>query len=159
MDLREGEEILKIYHHHYTPFIWQMVKAIVGFFPFFFLIWLFKDGMSTKAYVLSLLVVFTMFVLIVIYLSLIYWLDKLVITNKRVVHIDWKYLTVRDEAEALLKDIQDVQTAEHGFLASIKFFDYGTLRMDTPSSYITIEFYNAPDPEGIRQYVFHVKQQ
>ena len=56
-------------------------------------------------------------------------------------------MTVRDEAEALLDDIQDVQTEEKGILASFWLFDFGMLRLDTASSYVTMEFKHAPDPE------------
>ena len=75
------------------------------------------------------------------------------------VYIDWEYLTVRNEAEALLNDIQDVQTEEKGLLSFFWIFDYGTLRLDTASSYVTIEFFDAPDPEGIRKFIYHIKTQ
>lgn len=159
MELREGEEILKVYHHHPTPFVFTVLRVIAVTFPFFLMIFLFKGVLSPKWFFLAHLFVFLMFSLVLVYLSLIYWLDKLVVTNNRVIHIDWKYLTIRDEAEALLKDIQDVQTEEKGVLAALWIFDYGLLRLDTPSSYITIEFFNAPDPEGIRKFIFHVKTQ
>jgi len=103
--------------------------------------------------------VFTLFSFVVIYVSLIYWLDKLIITDQRIVHVDWKYLTMKDEAEATLTDIQDVQTEEHGFLSALKLFDYGMVRLDTASSYVTMEFRNAPNPEGIRKFIFHIREQ
>jgi hypothetical protein len=101
--------------------------------------------------------IFALFALIIVYVALIYWLDKLIITNHRIIYIDWKYLTVRDESEALLNDIQDIQTEEKGILSTFAIFDYGLLRLDTASSYITIEFFQAPDPEGIRKFIYHVK--
>ncbi len=101
--------------------------------------------------------VFALFALVLIYVSLIYWLDKVIITNVRIIHIDWKYLTIRDESEAFLSDIQDVQTEEKGILAKFWIFDYGLIRLDTPSSYVTIEFKDAPDPENIRKYIFSMK--
>lgn len=158
MHLREGERILKVYHHHPTPFVFDVLKVILGSFPFFLLLFLFHPALSTKVYVITNLVIFIIFSLVIVYISLIYWLDKLVITDQRVVYIDWKYLTVRDEAEALLSDIQDVQTEEKGLLAFFRLFDYGTLRLDTASSYVTIEFLDAPDPENIRKFIYHLKQ-
>lgn len=159
MNLREEERVLKVYHHHPTPFVLDVFKVIVGAFPFFLMLYFFQTTMSTRNYVLANLGIFLVFSLVIVYVSLIYWLDKLVITDQRIVHIDWKYLTVRSEAEALLKDIQDIQTDEKGFLSYFSVFDYGFLRLDTPSSYVTIEFYDAPDPEAIRKFIFHVKMQ
>ena len=157
MQLREEERILKVYHHHPTPFVFNILKAIAGAFPFFLLLFLFQGALSTKWFVILNLLVFALFSLVIVYLSLIYWLDKLVVTNQRVVNIDWKYLTIRDEAEALLKDIQDIQSEEKGILSAFSFFDYGVFRLDTASSYVTMEFIDAPDPEEIRQFIYHVK--
>jgi len=157
MDLREGEHVLKVYHHHPTPFVFDILKVIFGSFPFFFMLYLFSGIMSTKWFVIAHFIVFGIFALVIVYVSLIYWLDKLVITNKRVVFIDWKYLTVRDEAEAELDDIQDIQTEEKGLLSAFWVLDYGMLRLDTASSYITMEFPQAPDPEGIRMFLYHVR--
>lgn len=159
MELREGEYILKVYHHHPTPYIFNVLKIIAATLPFFFLLFIFQEAVSTTVLVWGNIIIFAIFALVITYYSLVYWLDKLVITNKRVIYIDWKFLTVRDEAEAGLDDIQDIQTKEKGLLSYFKFFDYGTLRMDTASSYVTLEFFDAPDPEGIRQYVYHVRQQ
>jgi hypothetical protein len=157
MDLREGEQIMKVYHHHPTPFVFDVMKVILGTFPFFLMIFLFESVLSTKWYILLHLMIFALFALIIVYVALIYWLDKLIITNHRIIYIDWKYLTVRDESEALLNDIQDIQTEEKGILSTFAIFDYGLLRLDTASSYITIEFFQAPDPEGIRKFIYHVK--
>ncbi len=128
MQLREGEQIVKIVHHHPTPFVLDVLKVILGSFPFFLMLFLFNPVLSTKWSVLLHLMVFLLFTLVLIYVSLIYWLDKLIITSQRIIHIDWKYLTVRDESEAFLRDIQDIQTEEKGILSTFWIFDYGLLR-------------------------------
>ncbi len=156
MDLREGEQILKVYHHHPTPFIWRMIKLIVAAMPFFILLYWFK-GMDFKFYWIIAFLIILFFVFAVTYVSLIYWLDKLIVTTQRIVYIDWKYLTSRNEAEAFLNDIQDIQTKEKGIISTFRFFDFGQFRLDTASSHVTILFDDAPDPEGIRQFVYHVK--
>jgi len=157
MHLREGERIIEVFHHHPTPFVYQIIKALVGASPFFFLLYIFQGAMSSKVFWILNFAVFTLFAIVILYLSLIYWLDKLIITNQRIVHVDWKYLTIRQEAEALLSDIQDVQSEEKGVLSHFKAFDYGFFRLDTASSHVTIEFFGAPNPEGIRQLIYHIK--
>ena len=159
MELREGEYILKVFHHHPTPFIFTVLKIIGATLPFFFLLFLFQESMPLSFLVWGHVIILGIFALVITYYSLVYWLDKLIITSMRVIYIDWKFLTVRDEAEAALDDIQDIQTSEKGFLSYFKFFDYGLLRLDTASSYVTLEFLQAPDPEGIRQYIYHVRRQ
>jgi hypothetical protein len=157
MQLREGEKVLKIYHHHPTPFAIDLIKIIAGSFPFFLLLYLFGPTMSTKAYVIAHLIVILLFTLILIYQALVYWLDRIVITNLRIIHIDWKYLTKRDEYEADLNDIQDISTKEKGILSAFWLLDYGDLVLQTASHTSIIQFTEAPDPEGIRQFIYRIK--
>lgn len=157
MNLSEGEQILKVYRHHPTPFVYDLLKVIIGAFPFFFLSFLFQPVLSPGNFIILNISIFCLFVFIIIYVSLIYWLDKLVVTNKRIVFVNWKYLTMRNESEAMLDDFQDIRTEEKGFLSNFKMFDYGMLRLDTASSFTIIEFPDAPDPEGMRMFIYHLK--
>jgi hypothetical protein len=122
-------------------------------FPFFFLLFWAAPSMKLNYVIITALIIIAFFSLVIIYLALIYWLDKLVITNKRVVHIDWLFLTKKTEGEALLYDIQDIHTQERGILSALYMFDYGVLRLETASSKTTIIFTEAPDPEGIKRFV------
>jgi hypothetical protein len=159
MNLREGEQILKVYRHHPTPFLYLIFKVIIGTFPFFFMLFLFQSALSPKWSLILHVFVFALFSLIVIYVSLIYWLDRLIVTGERIICVDWKFITIRQESEAFLDDIQDIQTTEKGFLSAIKAFDYGLLKVETASSLASVLFPDAPDPEGIRQFIYHVKKQ
>ena len=80
-------------------------------------------------------------------------MDRLVITNKRIVYIDWQYLTVKAEYETELKDIQDLASHERGIIAIFPVFDYGTFEVKTASSDVTIRFENAPNPSEILKFV------
>lgn len=157
MHLREGEQILKIYRHHYTPFVKQMLIVIIATVPFYFLLFLMQESISTKLFVIIAIVIFVLFSLVVIYLSLVYWLDKFIITNHRIVFVDWRLLTVREEAETFYDEIQEITTREKGFLSYFKCFDYGLIAIETASAHVVIEFPNAPDPEGIRRFIYHIR--
>jgi len=159
MQLNEEEEVLKIYHHHLTPFIWKMVKLVVYVSPFYILLFLSSSAVSTRTYIILHIVLITIFVLLAIYMILIYWMDKLIITNQRVIYVDYKFLTVSQESQAFIQDIQDIISREKGVLSYLKMFDYGLLRVETSASNVTIVFENAPDPEGIRQFIFHLRTQ
>ncbi len=159
MHLREGEQIMKIYHHHLTPFIFKIIKTIAGFLPFFFLLYLAKSSLSVFGFVVVNFVFFSMFALICIYKAIIYWMDKLVVTNERVIYINWTGLTARKESEAFLSDIEEIQTQEKGFLSKLYIFDYGRFRLETAASSVSIDYTEAPDPEGIRKFVYNIKPQ
>ena len=157
MQLREGEEILKVYHHHPTPFIYQVIKVCFAAAPFYVALFALRAAFSIKWYIIFHLILFLILCVLITYLALIYWLDRLYVTNQRVVYVDYKYLTIKDDSAVYLKDIQDIQTKEHGLLSYFKFFDYGTFSLDTASSYIALTFEDAPNPESIRQFIYHIK--
>ena len=153
MKLQSKERIIKTFHHHPFPFLIQIVKAIAASFPFFFLLYLVSPALSYNVIVIANLIIIGLFTLVIIYLALVYWLDKLIITNKRAIHVDWIFLSNRTEGEALLYDIQDIHTREKGLLSALYLFDYGVIRLETASSKTTITFTEAPDPEGIKSFM------
>jgi uncharacterized membrane protein YdbT with pleckstrin-like domain len=159
MDLREGEQVLKIYHHHPTPFAVKLMKTLLAFLPFFFLIYLAKDSFTTKGLVVAHGVLFMIFALVCAYISIVYWLDKLVVTNERIIYINWVGLITRKESEAFLNDIEEIQTQEKGFISKFYIFDYGRFRLETAASSVSIDYNEAPDPEGIRKFIYHIKKQ
>lgn len=157
MHLREGEQILKIYHHHPTPFTYDIIKVILASIPFFVVLFIFKETISTKWYVVINLALVFIFVLVVIYMSFIFWLDRLVVTNHRIVYVNWKLLSVREEAEAFHHEIEEIKTHEKGIFAYFRAFDYGTIQIETAAAHVNIDFRDAPDPEGIRRFIYHIR--
>ncbi|MFA6991710.1 MAG: hypothetical protein WC269_00295 [Candidatus Gracilibacteria bacterium] len=159
MDLREGEIVLKVYRHHPTPFVFSVLKVILSMIPFYALVFLFGDTVSAKVLIITHIVLIAVFSFVLLYISLIYWLDKLIITNQRIVMIDYKYLTSQIDSFIMLDDIQDIKTHEKGILSYFWIFDYGGFTIETSSSTIAIVFDDAPDPEGIRRFIYHMKSQ
>jgi hypothetical protein len=65
------------------------------------------------------------FALVYAYDFMMYYLDTLVLTNQRIVHLDWISPFRYQETQAMLDDIQNIESKENGFLSSIKLFDFG----------------------------------
>ncbi|MFA7278180.1 MAG: hypothetical protein WC101_04335 [Candidatus Gracilibacteria bacterium] len=106
---------------------------------------------------MSLGLVTIFFVLVFMYVSFIYWADKLVVTNFRVIFVDWKLLNLSSENEAEIHDIQDIHIVDKGILSAIPFLNYGTLTIATAASEISVRFTSAPDPDQIKRFIFSVK--
>lgn len=159
MELRCNEKIIRKYHHHYFPFIIRVFKVLVGSLPFFFMTYLFSPLLSSSAlgYVYTGLIVF--FMLVTVYVALIYWLDHVLVTNQRVMYIDWKQLLLKKETFVSLKEIQDIFSEEKGILSAFPFFDYGFLRIQTASHATAIEFEEAPNPDGMKDFIYNVRRQ
>jgi hypothetical protein len=153
MHLDTGEKILMTYYHHYTPFVYRIIKVIVATLPFYFLIFLFKSSLSFNTIFFLHLFVVSLFSLVTIYVTLVFWLDRLIVTNKRLIFIDWKYLSVKSEYETELKDIQAITSVERGIFAILPFFDYGKIEIKTSSNQTTIIFLEAPNPNGIKKFI------
>jgi uncharacterized membrane protein YdbT with pleckstrin-like domain len=159
MKLKQGESIIKIIHHHPFPFFMQLIKILIASIPFFFIPFLLSSILTKTQFIIANLIIIGLFMVVIFYLSLIYWLDKIIITNKRIVHIDWIQLTIRREGEVLIDDIQDIYTEERGILAVFYLFDYGFLRIETASGKSTIRFTEAPNPEFVKRFLSdHIKE-
>lgn len=156
MKLESEENIIKTFRHHSFPFAIKVLKILAVSFPFFFVASFFRGTLDIVEFVGLLATITTIFLLIIVYTGLIYYLDRLVVTNCRVVYIDWTSLFSRKESEAEFRDIQDIETKENGVLANLRIFDYGTIRIQTASTKITIIFNDANDPEGIKHFIYHL---
>ena len=150
---------MKVYHHHPTPFVFKIMWIIVGILPFFFLIYLAKNSLSLFGFIIANAGFFLIFAFMSAYKAIIYWSDKLVVTNERIIYINWTGLTSRKECEAFLSDIEEIQTREKGFISKFYIFDYGQFRLETAASSVSIDYNEAPDPEGIRKFIYHIKPQ
>ena len=159
MELRDGENILKKYRHHPTPFIWMMIKTLFGATPFYLFLFFALPYMDVSLSIILHTVFFIIFGFVVLYLTLIYWLDVLVVTNQRIISIDYKFLTTSQTSQTFIQAIQDICTHELGILSYFRIFDYGSVIIETAASDITLVFDNAPDPEGIRQFIYHIRKQ
>lgn len=159
MELRQGEKIVRVYHHHYFPYISRLFKVLIGAIPFFFLAYLFSPIMSMTAAVLTHISLVVFFVLVIIYVSVIYWLDRLVVTNQRIIYIDWKTLFLREECATNLGDVQDILSEERGIVSVVPFFNYGIVRIQTASHFVAITFSEAPNADAIKDFIYNLKRQ
>lgn len=156
MHLQENEQIVKVFHHHPTARFFRALGIVVAGLPFYFVAWFFRDVFTSPQmfWLYSLVGIFHFFFLF--YDSFLYHLDRLVITNRRILYIDWNGALSNTEHEAELVDIQDIETREKGFFSLLGFLDYGDFTLETASTRTTIHFPNAPDPEGIKHFIYHL---
>ena len=160
MHLRQGEKTLKLFRHHPFPYAIRVFKISISSVPFYFLLYLLRTGMSGTAFLLSAFVITFLFLIVLVYDGFLYWLDRLVITNYRIVYINWPFFSMKNEFEAEIADIQDIETREQGIFSYFRIFDFGLFEVQTAASRVTITFRDAPDPEGIKHFVFsQAKQQ
>lgn len=84
--------------------------------------------------------------------NFLYWFFNIyIVTNKRIVDIDFKYLLFKEFTEADLSKIQDLSYRTGGILATV--FNYGTVLIQTAAEFENLEFEAVPKPEGIVQTI------
>jgi hypothetical protein len=156
MQLTNGEQVLKVFHHHPTMFVFRGGKIIIASLPFYLVGSFFNGVFSAPQMAVIFSIISIIFVLIIAYDFTFYYLDRLFITNRRVIHQNWDNALQREEHEVELADIQDIATKETGIFSYLKIFDFGSFRLETASKSTAISFKGAPDPEGIRHFIYHL---
>lgn len=156
MHLAPDEKIILTVYHHYMPFVITVLQLCLVGLPFYILVYFLVPVLSFKTLVWANLFISVILLFAIIYSALIYWLDKLVITNKRVLFIDWKFLTVKIESEALLADIQDVVSVQNGILSFLPSLHFGTLIIKTSAHSSNVEFPQAPRPDILRKFITRI---
>lgn len=148
---QDNEEIILLVRSH--P-ITQIYWIINGFFIFFFL----AIGNYFFPSFLTLSQIFFLNSLIVFFIFSYWWFNFLlwyfnvgVITNRRVIDIDFYSLIYREVTSANINNIEDITVKTGGFFQSL--FNYGDVFIQTAGTMLNIEFYKIPSPERVREIV------
>ncbi|MEK7523670.1 MAG: PH domain-containing protein [Patescibacteria group bacterium] len=160
MQLHQGEAILKVVKRHPTPYVYWLVKISVIAAPLYALIYFIgREAGGEIGLILFVILSFFLGIIITIF-SLDYVLDKLVITNKRVVWINWRSPFKKDEHEADFLDIQDIDIQEKGILSKLKMFNYGVIEIETAGTKTCIRFQQCPNAQAVKHFIFqHIEKQ
>jgi hypothetical protein len=158
MNLQDEENVIKVFHHHPTTFFIKAVNYLIVSLPFYFMGYLISTALNKWQAFGVYAVITAIFGFLIFYDLMLFFLDHLIITNRRIIHVDWKSAFSRTEAEAELLDIQDITTKEMGVFSALKMFDYGIFTLETASTKTSIIFADAPDPEGIKHFIYRLYQ-
>lgn len=91
------------------------------------------------------------------FLNILYWYFNVgLITNERIVDVDWNSLVYRDVAVAEMTQVEDVREAQIGVLSGI--FDYGSVYVQTAGTEQNIEFFNVPHPQLVVRKIEELRQ-
>lgn len=89
--------------------------------------------------------------------NLLYWFFNIyIVTNERVVDIDFMYLLYKDFSQAELNKIQDISYATGGILATI--FDFGNVHIETAGEVPNLMFERVPQPKKVVETVRSLSQ-
>jgi len=89
----------------------------------------------------------------VAYQQFLNWYFNLyILTNRRIVDIDFFGLFYRRVSTTTLANVQDITYTKAGIIQN--FFDFGDIHIQTAGTHTNFEFHNIPDPEGSQKQIF-----
>lgn len=151
---KEGEEkiLLFIRHSFITNIRWILFGIFLAILPLLMSLSLgfFQNplpSLSGKFYFM-LELFYYLFVATFFYINFITWhFNIALVTNKRVIDINFSNLVYKDVAATKLNLVQDVSFAQVGAIRT--FFDYGDVLVQTAGTLDNFTFESAPQPENI----------
>ncbi len=155
----DDEDVLLLARQHLITAVGWMFGAFVLFLapvflsPFLLGAGFFPNTIPSGYYLLAPLIWYLLtlgFVLV----NLLHWyFNVYIITNERVIDIDWMNLLYKQFSSTQLDKIQDVTYKQGGILDS--FFDFGDVIIQTAGSEPNFEFLAVPKPD---QFVREINQ-
>jgi len=151
MILRNNEVILHTVYHHFIPYLSRL-------FYFSFLSVLFYLPVYYFYNLTVFLFVTIILILAFLYMSFIYWKDKLIVTNQRLIFINWISLTKVIETEIQLKDIQDISSFEKGVLRYFPLLCNGKIVIKSSAYNTDISFEEIGKPSKVKTFISKISE-
>jgi len=163
IELEPGEKIVLKVRRHKLGLIFESM------FLFLFLVlppllfWVSERAVVIKGNDLALFVSLYSLVLLIAWMIFFviwtrYYLDVLIITDKRIIYVDQKGFFSREVATLNLDKIQDITITISGILAT--FLDFGTVKIQTAGESTEFIMRDVPEPSKIKSIIYelHHKQ-
>lgn len=139
--------VLSLRRHPITNVPWIIGSILLAFFPFFIeilpMVDLFPPNFRFMAWVAWYMLLFAF--IIENFLSWFFNLN--IITDERIVDIDFENLLYKRVSSAKINNIEDVTSSTGGFIRSL--LDFGTVHIQTAGEAREFEFVDVPHPERV----------
>lgn len=144
----DGENIILVVRSHWIIYLPQVIGAILVLILPWILLALIPGLKSSVGMFLALLITGLIMGASVVIDAFVKWLYNVsIITDQRVIDLDFPNIMAHSMAEAQLEKIEDVSHKQIGLLGS--FFDVGTVYVQTAGTAQNIEFQNVPRPRDV----------
>lgn len=152
-DLQDDEEILLYLRRHFVTNVPWIIRAIGSALVFPFLFYINSFGIIDISFIPYNFIIFATILyyqivfsyMFVKYLSWYYNIS--LVTNKRIIDIDFSSLIYENVAATKLSQLEDVSYSQIGIIRSI--FDYGDVTLQTAGTVSGFDFLAVPHPEKI----------
>lgn len=148
----EEEIILLLRRHIITNFVWVLFTIILVLIPGIALPAIMLSGIlppeRVAGYYIVMPLLWYLGVFGYAFSNFLNWYYNVyIVTNKRIVDIDWRGLLYKEFASGSLEKIQDVSYKQGGIIDS--FFNYGTVFIQTAGTEPNLEFELVASPDEV----------
>ncbi|KKP91059.1 MAG: hypothetical protein UR96_C0034G0001, partial [candidate division WS6 bacterium GW2011_GWC1_36_11] len=146
----QDEQVLLVIRSHWIVYVPQVFLAIVVFALPWILGAVSSEIFKNTAIFLSLLITSMLIGASILVSTLVKWYYNVsMITDERVVDLDFPNIMAHTMSETQLEHIEDVTQKQLGILGSV--FDVGTVYVQTAGTSQNIEFQNIPRPRDVQE--------
>jgi CRP-like cAMP-binding protein len=150
---RLGERPIAVYRRHWSSFVRSLTLPIAAVAISLFAAGAVASFANRTSVIVGLAILgLAIPVGVTVWSFLDYWYDLLIVTTRRVVHIDRTPFIRSRRAEAPLDRVQDIVVLTPSLPA--RLLGYGTLVVQTAGTLGAIRFEMCPGPESVRQIIF-----
>ncbi|MFH2118509.1 MAG: PH domain-containing protein [Candidatus Paceibacterota bacterium] len=148
-DAQTGDErIILVLRQHPITLLKQAIAIILALFLPLFSKTSFLADFLPNSYILGLNLSWYMLIFSYTLATFLIWFFSVfIITDERIIDVDFVSLLFKDVSSAKIDAIQDISSKTSGFLASV--INYGTVYIQTAGEQREIEFENIPQPAKV----------
>ncbi len=145
---QKGEEIILLLRQHpITNIGWIFLGIILFFLPLLIVQFPFINYLPPRFQFVLILMLY-MFVFAYLFENFLSWyFHVFIVTDRRVVDIDFFNLAYKEITDAKIRNIQDITFVMCGAIEAI--FNYGFVRIQTAGQVPEIEFERVPQPDRV----------
>lgn len=142
----DEEVILKLRGHPITQLPW-ILNGIIFFIILFFVDWVFFKSLSPEQFLIINLLSGAMVLSYWWFNFLAYYFNVGIITNKRIIDMDYQSVMFRESSETTFDKIEDVTSISSGYIASL--FNFGDVIVQTAGTNANIQFLKVPKSDDV----------
>jgi len=153
----KSERVILLLRAHPITFVpWIIVASLMFLLPFILNVFLFSLFRFKEVIFINIFWYSATFSYVLV--NIISWLFNVgIVTNERIIDIDYQYLLYKEISASTLEDAVDVTAKTSGFIHT--FLHYGDIYVQTAGNIQNIEFYKTPDPSDVVSVINQLMQQ
>jgi hypothetical protein len=142
--IEKEEIILLLRRHPITNLSWILIAILMSLAPFLLRFFPFFEFMPARFQFIGILMWYLLVIAFVLEQFLGWYFNVYIITDERLVDVDFISLIYKEISDAAIDKIQDVSFKMGGILGTM--FNYGTVYIQTAAERPKFEFEDVPDP-------------